>query len=109
MIAQIDAIIDPRDAVSRPRDRVDRHYRQLKSTPDPICDRFGDVFLVIDGGPACTGNPRCSKVGHRDCRGGAFVRCARSSVCVALGRDSSRSERSDRNPDRAATRRSGGF
>lgn len=30
------------------------HYRQLKESRDPRCDRFGDVFLVIDGWPSLT-------------------------------------------------------
>jgi S-DNA-T family DNA segregation ATPase FtsK/SpoIIIE len=30
------------------------HYRQLKESRDPLCDRFGDVFLVIDGWPSLT-------------------------------------------------------
>jgi DNA segregation ATPase FtsK/SpoIIIE, S-DNA-T family len=25
------------------------HYRLLKAKGDPVCDRFGDVFLIIDG------------------------------------------------------------
>ncbi len=25
------------------------HYRRLKAQRDPVCDRFGDVFLVVDG------------------------------------------------------------
>src|SRR6202012_3606846 len=28
------------------------HYRQLKGNRDPRCDRFGDVFLVVDGWPS---------------------------------------------------------
>src|SRR3984885_6063174 len=28
------------------------HYRQLKENRDPVCDRFGDVFLIIDGWPS---------------------------------------------------------
>ena len=28
------------------------HYRQLKENRDPRCDRFGDVFLVVDGWPS---------------------------------------------------------
>ena len=30
------------------------HYRQLKENRDPRCDRFGDVFLVVDGWPSLT-------------------------------------------------------
>ncbi len=25
------------------------HYRQLKAARDPRCDRFGDIFLIVDG------------------------------------------------------------
>jgi S-DNA-T family DNA segregation ATPase FtsK/SpoIIIE len=25
------------------------HYRQLKVKRDPLCDRFGDIFLIVDG------------------------------------------------------------
>ncbi len=25
------------------------HYRQLRTKRDPLCDRFGDIFLIIDG------------------------------------------------------------
>ncbi|MFZ0716142.1 type VII secretion protein EccCb [Mycobacterium sp.] len=28
------------------------HYRRLKENRDPRCDRFGDVFLVVDGWPS---------------------------------------------------------
>jgi DNA segregation ATPase FtsK/SpoIIIE, S-DNA-T family len=50
MISRVEAII---------RSRAERfgghgiesmaHYRQLKARRDPACDRFGDVFLVVDG------------------------------------------------------------
>jgi DNA segregation ATPase FtsK/SpoIIIE, S-DNA-T family len=30
------------------------HYRRLKEKRDPLCDRFGDVFLVVDGWPSLT-------------------------------------------------------
>jgi S-DNA-T family DNA segregation ATPase FtsK/SpoIIIE len=30
------------------------HYRRLKENQDPLCDRFGDVFLVVDGWPSLT-------------------------------------------------------
>jgi DNA segregation ATPase FtsK/SpoIIIE, S-DNA-T family len=50
MIAQIDATIRSREKLFRDYGIESiTHYRQLKSARDPICDRFGDVFLVVDG------------------------------------------------------------
>jgi ESX secretion system protein EccC len=50
MIAQIDAIVRSREKLFRDHGVESiAHYRQLKSARDPICDRFGDIFLVVDG------------------------------------------------------------
>ncbi len=50
MIAQLEAIIRSRETVFRDHGIESMaHYRVLKTRQDPICDRFGDVFLIIDG------------------------------------------------------------
>jgi DNA segregation ATPase FtsK/SpoIIIE, S-DNA-T family len=50
MIAQIDATIRSREKLFHDHGIESMtHYRQLKSARDPICDRFGDIFLVVDG------------------------------------------------------------
>jgi DNA segregation ATPase FtsK/SpoIIIE, S-DNA-T family len=50
MIAQMDAIIRSRATLFREHGIESMtHYRQLKAGRHPLCDRFGDVFLVIDG------------------------------------------------------------
>lgn len=50
MIARLAAIMRSREASFRDR-RIESiaDYRRLKARHDPVCDRFGDVFLVIDG------------------------------------------------------------
>ena len=50
MIAQLEAIIRSRETVFRDHGIESMaHYRVLKTRQDPICDRFGDVFLIVDG------------------------------------------------------------
>jgi DNA segregation ATPase FtsK/SpoIIIE, S-DNA-T family len=50
MIAQLEAIIRSRETLFRDHGIESMvHYRQLKAKRDPACDRFGDVFLVVDG------------------------------------------------------------
>lgn len=50
MIAQLQSLIRSREAAFRGHG-IDAmaQYRRLKARRDPACDRFGDVFLVIDG------------------------------------------------------------
>jgi S-DNA-T family DNA segregation ATPase FtsK/SpoIIIE len=50
MIAQLEAVIRSRATLFRDH-RIESmaHYRQLKANRDPLCDRFGDVFLIVDG------------------------------------------------------------
>ena len=50
MINQLEALIESREAIFREH-RIESmaQYRLLKSDRDPRCDRFGDVFLVVDG------------------------------------------------------------
>ncbi len=50
MITQFEAIIRSREAVFRDQGiRSMAQYRLLKARQDPRCDRFGDVFLIVDG------------------------------------------------------------
>ncbi|MGA8547833.1 MAG: type VII secretion protein EccCb, partial [Mycobacterium sp.] len=50
MIAQFEAIIRTRETVFRDHGiQSMAQYRLLKASQDPRCDRFGDVFLVVDG------------------------------------------------------------
>ena len=50
MIARLEAVIRSRATLFRDH-RIESmaHYRQLKANRDPLCDRFGDVFLIVDG------------------------------------------------------------
>ncbi|HEY1841419.1 MAG TPA: type VII secretion protein EccCa [Mycobacterium sp.] len=53
MITWFDAIIRAREKLFRDHQIESMvHYRQLKEKRDPRCDRFGDVFLVVDGWPS---------------------------------------------------------
>ena len=50
MVAQLEAIIRSREATFRNHGIESMaQYRQLKARRDPTCDRFGDVFLIVDG------------------------------------------------------------
>ena len=50
MITQFEAIIRTRETVFRDHGiQSMAQYRQLKTGQDPRCDRFGDVFLIVDG------------------------------------------------------------
>jgi S-DNA-T family DNA segregation ATPase FtsK/SpoIIIE len=50
MVAQLEAIIRSREATFRDHGIESMaQYRQLKARRDPTCDRFGDVFLIVDG------------------------------------------------------------
>jgi DNA segregation ATPase FtsK/SpoIIIE, S-DNA-T family len=50
MVAQLEAIIRSREATFRDNGIESMaQYRQLKARRDPTCDRFGDVFLIVDG------------------------------------------------------------
>jgi len=50
MVTQLEEIIRSREAVFRDRGIESMvQYRRLKAQQDPICDRFGDVFLIVDG------------------------------------------------------------
>jgi DNA segregation ATPase FtsK/SpoIIIE, S-DNA-T family len=50
MVARIETIIRSRETLFRDHG-IDSmaEYRRLKTRRDPLCDRFGDVFLVVDG------------------------------------------------------------
>jgi DNA segregation ATPase FtsK/SpoIIIE, S-DNA-T family len=49
-VTQIEAIIRSRETSFRDHGIESMaQYRQLMAQRDPICDRFGDVFLVVDG------------------------------------------------------------
>ena len=49
-VTQLEAIIRSREASFRDHGIESMaQYRQLVAQRDPICDRFGDVFLVVDG------------------------------------------------------------
>lgn len=49
-IARLLAVIRSREQLFR-RHGIEsmQHYRQLKAARDPVCDPFGDVFLIVDG------------------------------------------------------------
>jgi S-DNA-T family DNA segregation ATPase FtsK/SpoIIIE len=50
MIARVEAIIRTRESLFREHGIGSMaQYRRLKAARDPRCDRFGDVFLVVDG------------------------------------------------------------
>ncbi len=50
MITRLDAIIRSREAAFRDHGIGSMaQYRLLKARQDPRCDRFGDVFLIVDG------------------------------------------------------------
>ena len=50
MITQFEAIIRSRETVFRDHGiQSMAQYRLLKARQDPRCDRFGDVFLIVDG------------------------------------------------------------
>ena len=50
MVAQLEAIIRTRETIFRDHGiQSMAQYRLLKAGQDPICDRFGDVFLIVDG------------------------------------------------------------
>jgi S-DNA-T family DNA segregation ATPase FtsK/SpoIIIE len=49
-ITQLEAIIRSRETLFRNHGIESMvQYRQLKAIQDPVCDRFGDVFLIVDG------------------------------------------------------------
>jgi S-DNA-T family DNA segregation ATPase FtsK/SpoIIIE len=49
-IARLAAVIRSREALFRGHGIESiEHYRELKAKRDPLCDRFGDIFLVVDG------------------------------------------------------------
>jgi S-DNA-T family DNA segregation ATPase FtsK/SpoIIIE len=55
MIDWLSALIRSREVLFRDHEIESiAHYRQLKENRDPLCDRFGDVFLVVDGWPSLT-------------------------------------------------------
>jgi DNA segregation ATPase FtsK/SpoIIIE, S-DNA-T family len=50
MITQLEAIIRSRETVFRDHGIESMaQFRLLQARRDPICDRFGDVFLIVDG------------------------------------------------------------
>ena len=50
MVTQLEAIIRSRETSFRDHGIESMaQYRQLMAQRDPICDRFGDVFLIVDG------------------------------------------------------------
>ena len=49
-IARLAAVIRSRETLFREHGIESiEHYRRLKAERDPLCDRFGDVFLIVDG------------------------------------------------------------
>jgi DNA segregation ATPase FtsK/SpoIIIE, S-DNA-T family len=53
MIGWLSALIRSRETLFRDHEIESiAHYRQLKENRDPLCDRFGDVFLIVDGWPS---------------------------------------------------------
>jgi S-DNA-T family DNA segregation ATPase FtsK/SpoIIIE len=55
MIDWLSALIRSREMLFRDHEIESiAHYRRLKENRDPLCDRFGDVFLVVDGWPSLT-------------------------------------------------------
>jgi DNA segregation ATPase FtsK/SpoIIIE, S-DNA-T family len=50
VVTQLETLIRSREATFRDHGLESMaQYRQLKAQRDPICDRFGDVFLIVDG------------------------------------------------------------
>ncbi|HTC69559.1 MAG TPA: type VII secretion protein EccCb, partial [Acidothermaceae bacterium] len=55
MIDWLSALIRSREVLFRDHEIESiAHYRRLKENRDPLCDRFGDVFLVVDGWSSLT-------------------------------------------------------
>jgi S-DNA-T family DNA segregation ATPase FtsK/SpoIIIE len=49
-IARLAAVIRSREALFRGHGIESiEHYRELTAKRDPLCDRFGDIFLIVDG------------------------------------------------------------
>jgi S-DNA-T family DNA segregation ATPase FtsK/SpoIIIE len=49
-IARLAAVIRSRETLFREHGIESiEHYRHLKAKRDPLCDRFGDIFLIVDG------------------------------------------------------------
>jgi DNA segregation ATPase FtsK/SpoIIIE, S-DNA-T family len=49
-LARLAAVIRSRETLFREHGIESiEHYRQLKAKRDPLCDRFGDIFLIVDG------------------------------------------------------------
>jgi S-DNA-T family DNA segregation ATPase FtsK/SpoIIIE len=49
-ITRLGAVIRSRETLFREHGIESiEHYRHLKAKQDPICDRFGDIFLIVDG------------------------------------------------------------
>ncbi len=86
------------------------HYRQLRESRDPLCDRFGDVFLVIDGWPSLTRefetvDASVTALAAEGLSYGVHVILSASRWAeIRPG-----ATRSDRDAHRVATRRSRGF
>lgn len=50
MVAELESLVRSREALFRGHGIESiSQYRRRKARRDPVCDRFGDVFLVIDG------------------------------------------------------------
>jgi DNA segregation ATPase FtsK/SpoIIIE, S-DNA-T family len=50
MVTRLEAIIRSRETIFRDHGiQSMAQYRLLKARRDPVCDRFGDVFLIVDG------------------------------------------------------------
>ncbi|OBI50094.1 type VII secretion protein EccC [Mycobacterium kyorinense] len=50
MVVEMESLVRSREALFRGHGIESiSQYRRLKARRDPVCDRFGDVFLVIDG------------------------------------------------------------
>jgi ESX secretion system protein EccC len=55
MIDWLTALIRSREMLFRDHEIESMaRYRELKANRNPLCDRFGDVFLVVDGWPSLT-------------------------------------------------------
>ena len=69
-IARLEAIIRSRETLFRDHGIESMvHYRQLKANRDPVCDRFGDVFLIVDGWAGLHPGIRNGRdIGHHTCR-----------------------------------------
>ena len=49
-LARLAAVIRSRESLFREHGIESiEHYRQLRAKRDPLCDRFGDIFLIVDG------------------------------------------------------------